>query len=273
VEDTGSGKLGTLKVVYFIFVALFFKLTGKKIVWTHHNIHSHSGPNFYNKFLSVFLMKNADLIVIHTLESKRYISETYWHKLRYFFHPITDYSRDDVVRNTAPRYDILMWGAIRRSKGVENFLKYLKEKTLLTQYSIHIIGKISDSKLKRELLQYADNENIIIEDRFIETSELHKLHIEAKYIFFSYTGGSNLNSGVVVRSLPLGRTIICPDKGGFKDLYHNGLVETYTTYDDVLTIIKSGKTIESSKIGKFCQEHTWEKFGEFLNSELRNTKL
>ncbi|WP_373941210.1 glycosyltransferase [Polaribacter sejongensis] len=236
IEDIGRGKLSYIQLFFFIVFIFMAKISGIKIIWTHHNVKSHYESSWMNVFLTKFLIKNVDKIVIHTKQSKKYISEQYWGKMIYFFHPITDLSKE-IKKNKEVKYDILIWGGIRRSKGIEVFLKHLYTNPNYRNIKVKIVGKINEDKLKKEIKSFL-TPNILLEDRFVEDDELQLLHSEAKFVLFPYTGESVLNSGVVVKSLPLKTRIIGPDKGAFKDLADLGLIDVYKEFSDILTILQ-----------------------------------
>jgi hypothetical protein len=269
VEDIAKGKFGFFQFLFTIFFIYYSKILNKKIVWTHHNVHSHVGVNFFNTFMTNFLIRNSTHIVIHTEESKKYIDQKYWDKLHYFFHPITDFS-DSILSSNKPYYDILMWGAVRQSKAIDTFLEYLEKHQLLEKIKIHIVGKIQDPILKQKILRFQSS-SIVIEDRFVDTNELQVLHSNARFVIFSYAGSSVLNSGVVVKSLPMMTRIIGPNKGSFVDLNRLGLLEVYNVFQDVIEIILHYDKKKNNKgsIKDFCREHTWVKMGVFLDKTLK----
>lgn len=264
IEDIGRGKLSYIQLFFFIVFIFIAKISGIKIIWTHHNVKSHSASSWMNVFLTNFLIKRVDRIVIHSKQSKKYILEKYWDKMIYFFHPVTDLSKE-IKEIKETKFDLLIWGGIRRSKGVEVFLKFLHNNSNYRNIKVKIVGKINDQELKKEIKSFL-TPNILLEDRFVEDEELQSLHSEAKFILFPYTGESVLNSGVVVKSLPLKTRIIGPNKGAFKDLGDLDLIDVYNEFSDILNILD--KEVNNKSVDDFCNYFTWNNFGLFLKKEI-----
>jgi hypothetical protein len=256
------------------FLVLFFplsKLFKKKIVWTHHNQHSHKGNTRLESFLVWFLTKYSDYVVIHTKQSypllkvkendKRIIS---------FFHPFEDNISVVDHKNENKLYDLLIWGSVRKSKGVNQFLQFLKENNKLEKYKIKVIGKFENDETFNTTVSLFSSPTIQIENRFVDDDLLDNLHHQSRYVFFPYTGTSVLNSAALVKSLPKGAPIIGPDTGAFKELGGLGLINVYKDFDDVVYCLdnKTEKAYPYNEIASFCKEHTFKKFSEYLNAHI-----
>jgi len=67
--------------------------------------------------------------------------------------------------------------------------------------------------------------------------------------------------------LSLKANIIGPDIAAFKDLKHEGIINTYNNFDELIEIIDREINIKQTnrdKIRKFIENNTWLKFGERL---------
>ena len=271
IEDLALRKLGTLQSLAFVVFALLAKLFGKKIVWTHHNKSSHLSENQTNKYLVNFLLKTADYIVAHSKDSFAILHQKELkHKILYFFHPFFSTSeKRTLVSDVPPKYDILIWGNMRKSKGVHHFLQYLKETSQLEAYRLKIIGKFESAAFYEDVKKQYDSPTIEMDNRFIGEDELESLHASARFIFFPYTGKSVLNSGVLIRSLTFGIPIIGPNVGGFKDLKEAGLIQVYNSFDDIPALMnQSADGSLQQKISAFCAAHSWRNFVLFLKNYL-----
>lgn len=269
IEDFANSKFATLRFSILFIILQILKLFKIRIVWTHHNLHSHKGKTFFNSVLTKLLIKQSTYIIIHTLESQKYIEERYWRKIHYFFHPITCIKDKDYSRNK--EYDILIWGSVRKSKGIEEFLKFSANSIYAKSIKIKIVGRIGDPRLREKIMIFK-SKNIDIENRYVEDEELPALHAKARFVFFSYTGSSVLNSGVVTKSLPLDAHVLAPNKGSFVDLKNNGLIYTYETFEEALYIVSNYdkyKPLQKGAILDFCEKYSWTNFGNFLSTTLK----
>jgi hypothetical protein len=261
------------KALVFAAFTKLAKALGKKIVWTHHNVHSHYTRGQKSQFLIEFLIKNVDHIVIHTKESYNILGCSKSDpRVHYFFHPFFSGVSEISSGNVSPKYDLLIWGNVRRSKGVDQFLDYLKKTNKLNRYRILIIGKFESDEYFSEIQASFQSNSIIIRNEFVSSSDLDQLHQQARYVFFPYTGSSVLNSGALITSIPKLVPIIGPNKGAFKELGELKLIETYENFENVTDLIESGngsqaKNVEHVK--QFCEQHSWELFADFLQKKIK----
>lgn len=266
----------SIQVPFFLMIFLFSKVLNKKIIWTHHNVHPHSSNSAVSKGLMELLIRYADVIVIHTRESLPLLrSRANQKKIVYFFHPFfSEDLQSDIHRSRDKQYDLLIWGNVRKSKGVEQFLSYLKENTLLNTYRIKVIGKFETQEYFQRMVNCYGSSNIDIENVFIRNEELQSYHYQSKFIFFPYTGSSVLNSGALITSLPFGVPIIGPRVGAFKELSEMGYIQSYNSFSDVICYLEKGHInyeIENRLLSNFIQDHTWIKFAEHLNTNIYNS--
>lgn len=261
------------KALVFSAFTKLAKAFGKKIVWTHHNVHSHYTKNQKSQPFIDFLVQNADHVVLHTKESYNILNCSKTDpRIHYFFHPFFSEVSEVKSGNDSHKYDLLIWGNVRKSKGVDQFLDYLKKENKLDRYRIMIIGKFESAKYFDDVQANYQSENIIIRNEFVSSSDLDQLHRQARYVFFPYTGSSVLNSGALITSVPKLVPIIGPNKGAFKELGELNLIETYDNFDSVTSLIESGndpvaKNIESVKL--FCEQHSWDLFADFLHNKIK----
>lgn len=262
IEDLSFRKHGTMQAIFFIFYCRLIKILGIKIIWTHHNKSSHAANNKLNKFLIRFLCRHATTIVAHTKESSS-ILKNCTSKLFYFFHPVAMPDTVEAQCDYIPAYDLLIWGNMRKSKGVGAFLSFLEKTNRLRSFKINIVGKFESEWLFNQFTECYKTENINIENRFIAETELKVLHAKAKRVLFPYTGSSVLNSGALVQSLVFGTPIIGPPIGAFNDLNAEGLIDVYNSFEDIISLIsKNTPPPSKAEIASFCQQHSWKNFAQ-----------
>src|SRR5690606_38243322 len=167
--------------------------------------------------------------IIHTKQSLNHIRQKYHRKCVYILHP---YFTDLAYRKTDLVFDILIWGSVRKSKGILEFLDFFVKSS--SQLKILIVGKFNDTEYYEKVISCVNhNPNIIIENRYLCDEEFFDLHSKAKKILFIYNGPSVSNSGALIKSLSTGREIIGPNRGAFVDYKNLGLIETFNTFDDI----------------------------------------
>ncbi len=214
------------------------------------------------------MLKKSDVIITHAKEGLGLIpvgkASLFTH------HPVsTTYSLPE--KREKYFYDIIIWGTISPYKGISAFLKFLEERGLIRKYRILLAGKITTSDLAEELEVYSQKyENLEIMDEFVETGKLIKLIQSSKITLFTYHSESILSSGALMDSLTYGATIVGPGVGAFKDLNELELIETYTDFNSLLTVVdpllNSPEENHTRKLrmDEFMKKNSWSQFSNSL---------
>jgi len=253
-------------VPFFIVFIFLGKCFNKKIIWTHHNLEPHDGGTFSSRLILNILKKYSTNILIHTKESYYSFDSRYHDKLIYLKHPFFDSLN---YKEEIKSYDLLIWGAMRKSKGVKEFFQFLKD-TNTKDLKILLVGKFQDDIYYQEVLKLIENNhNIKIENRFVEESEFYTIHHICKKIVFIYNGSSVLNSGALIKSLASGIPIIGPNRGAFIDYSNLGLVDVFNSYEDLLQLINQ-KSLENRLIvlDNLVVQNNWNNFALALIKNL-----
>jgi len=276
IEELPDKKLGTLQVLFFIFILMLTRPLGKKVIWTLHNKTSHQQKNLQIKrLLQRILSKKSDYIITHSQEGILYYhsltTKNQNTQIRYIPHPIKEKFLSPVKEF---KYDIIIWGNILKYKGIHLFLKFLKNKGAIEKYNILIAGKFYDPSYKKELLNYKSR-TITIIDEYIEKSKLQEYMQHTKIILFTYVGKYVLSSGALMDSLAYGNPVIGPDVGAFSDLKEEGLIYTYQNFTNLIQIIDKVLALEvipnQKRLQNFIQENSWEKYGSKLHGWITET--
>ncbi len=237
IEELIDKRGGIIQSLFFIILVKILKIKRIVIVWTLHNKLSHFGNYlFIKRILNRILINNSDFILTHSTEGIEYAKKLAKGKalnIKYLPHPVQQ-RKSDI--KTELKWDIIIWGNIIPYKGIDKFLEYLLINNYQNKYKILIIGK-SDSEQYLEKLNKFKNENITIENRFINENELTELIKSSRIILFTYTKTSVLSSGVLMDSLGLGPEVIGPDTGAFADLAVENIIHVYSNFDELITII------------------------------------
>lgn len=253
------------------FTVYWLKMNQKKIVWTHHNVHPHKSQSTICKLIMSTVKSKSDKIIFHTKESERYFDQLELKKSLYFFHPLFDRSPMFMEKESEKKTDVLVWGRVRKSKGIDDFLKFMKKKQLFDKYSVRVVGKFEKGTFEEYQATY-NHPNLKLEDRFVDEEELNQLHSEAKFVFFPYTGSSVLNSGALISSLPRLTPIIGPRVGAFKELAEEQLIHSYVSMEDLEHYLESyledDTLSKKQRIKAFFENYTWSNYAKFLSQNV-----
>jgi len=207
-----------------LVVLTAIKLGRKKLIWTMHNRASHEkGLSIFSRILTRLLIRWADLIIIHSWESKAILEKQDQHisaKVHYLPHPdfIGIYGPKLPIKKADPGYlRLLFIGTVKPYKNIELLIELVKE----FHSSIHltIAGKPYPPHYKQTLEALAQSaENITLKLTFIPNEELPILFEQADLLALPYDLASSLNSGTVILAFSYGKTVICPAIGTITDL-------------------------------------------------------
>ncbi len=273
LENLPDNRFGKVQSLLLLPLFIFCKLSNKKIVWILHNKKAHSDKNKSWKQLNYRLIKKySDYILTHSSEGINYlkkISEKKASKAIFLHHPI---SKSTLRQSSKQKvYDILIWGAISPYKGIDLFLKTLRDKGVQDDFRILIAGKSVSEEYYEKIKQLA-GKNVTVRNEFIEHDELSELILTSRIVLFTYVSDSVLSSGSLMDTILFDSKIVGPKTGAFADLSKEGLIECFTKYDELPELIQSLLETEnnSKQITKrkhFIDENTWTQFAErFLSS-------
>jgi len=261
-------------VIIFLFLLRFTKI---KLVWTIHNKRSHDRKRLYAlSLLRRLLFKKSDIIIAHAHSDLDVFGENK-SLITYYPHPFkpsTNISSSNDINKFEFVYDIIIWGRIEKYKGILEFLEYLEEKSLLSKYKILIHGKCSSDVYWKQL-EVFQSESIEIKNNFIDEKELLVQYSQSKIILFTYKDDFLLSSGALIHSLNCYKTIFGPDSGNFKDFSKEGIVITYSNFDDLNSkldfYLNSNELISQIKIKNLIDKYIWEKYTFFLMTKINES--
>lgn len=263
IENVPLYKYGYFQFVLALLYIMILKLRKKKIVWFLHNKEPHEKTSFsLGVFLMKILVRFSDLIITHATDGVKLINDYYpdcANKIYFLDHPTKD--RLSLYRKKKnPLYDLLIWGAISKYKGVAEFVQYLTKKQ--SHLRVLIIGKCDSKDYFSQLLS-SKNDNIQIENRTLTFEQLAVCISDTRFVLIPYFPKSLLSSGILMDSLSLGAKIIGPNTGSFKDYSQNSQLKVYVfhDYNDIEDIIHGyPDPIDISAYLHFLNEHSWHFF-------------
>lgn len=270
IENVVYWKFGLLRYFLVKILLQIMVWRGVKIIWFFHNIIPHQGENNYTKKIYKFLMRHSALIVALSKDGYRYLETVNIQgKIMYSPHPFKKELLAEISNFETKKYDILIWGAISKYKGVVEFLQYLKTKALSDEFKILIVGRCKDPGYSLKLKSLL-GKNIEYRNEYINDEELKVLISQSKYVLFPYLKGSVSSSGALMDSIEYGATVIGPNFGAFKDMKEENVSFVYDDYSGIVEIIKSTKSIDKDKARKFVEDNIWDKFGDRLSDAIVN---
>jgi len=284
------------KFVYFerIFLNIYYKLLGKKVVFTAHNINAaerDGNDTLINKLSLKFMYKIVDHLIVHTKEMKWQLIEEY-------------YVRDSKVtvisfgiNNLVPKSEltriqaikklhlgdnekiILFFGNIAPYKGLEYLiLALVKIREKHCNFKLIIAGRIKKGcqsyweNIQKIIKKHNLKDYIIKRIEFIHDEEIEIYYKAADLMVLPYK--YIFQSGIIFMSYSFGLPVIASDVGSLKE----DVVEGKTGFicqpknpEDLAKKInlyfKSDlyKNLETNrnKIIKYANEkYSWEKIGE-----------
>lgn len=259
LESLQEKRFGKLQSVFLPFLMILLRLFGKKIIVIFHNKYAHNGDGFFSRlniFSSIVL---SSKVLTHAREGKAFLIQKFGRlinktKVNFIYHPV--YSSEILKLDEKDiEYDYIIWGMISPYKGIYEFLNFIKNNKKFQKKRILICGKVSSKDFHNKLLEF-NLENVKIIDAFITEKRLKEYISLSGAVLFVYASDSVLSSGSLTKSLNYGKPIIGPLKGSFKDLYEEGLISCFSSYDEIFL---NGFFYDKNKNKNFLNVNTWVK--------------
>ena len=218
-----------LAPIYFVFLSIY-KLRGKKIIITVHNVLPHEN-NGLNKFLNGVVLAFGDAFVVHNVKNKTSLSEIYsikQEKINVIPHGILETtSIQNIFKEDAREYlkipqnkkVILHFGNIRDYKGLDILLKSLKIiKEEISEILLIGAGKPWTDWGKYEDIIHKNNlEDYVIKKlEFIPPSDVEYYFSASDVVVLPYKYFDS-QSGVGALALPFKKPLIVTNVGGLPD--------------------------------------------------------
>ncbi len=220
-----SSKRATLRSFFRKLIALIaIRLANKKLVWTMHNRISHEKESGkWSNILSSLLIRWADVIVIHSEESRSFLgerSQVFLRKVVHIPHPsfIGVYGpiQPSITHQPENPIKLVFIGAIKPYKNIELLIRLARK--FPDSIEISILGNPNTPEYKNEIIQLCDGlSNIHLKLEFIPDEDLPEILSKADLVILPYNLESSLNSGTVILAFSYQKTVICPKIGTIND--------------------------------------------------------
>jgi len=292
------------KFVHFdrTLLMLYYKISGKRIVFTAHNVNAaerDGNDNLLNRITLRFMYTTVDHIIVHTEKMKQQLIDDFnvtADKVTVIpfgmntFIPVTMLTEEQAKKKLnlkSNEKNLLFFGRITPYKGLEHLVSavaYLKEKGC--EFKLIIAGKVEkkyesywkkiDESIKVNHLQ----DYIIKRIEFIPEEDIEIYFKAADVLILPYK--HIFQSGPLFTSYNFGLPVIATDVGSFKEDIVEGetgfickpgdpedLAEKMELYfnSDLYMNLEANRR----KIMEFAQErYSWERNGETIYSIYRN---
>lgn len=265
-ESIPDFKYGPLQSVIATVFLVLLKLCGRKIVWILHNKQPHQQRyGVMKRFLAHLIARHAHLIVTHSKEGIELVRRRYPHavsKVHFFHHPTKDRLGNIDHGKDKKVFDLLIWGAITRYKGVVEFVDYLRQHPE-EPLRVCIIGKCSPAALHDELTRTLPHNVTLIHEK-ASFEKLGEYIRQAHFVLMPYFSRSILSSGILMDSLSFGAKVIGPHTGAFKDCSQEPLLHvlTFRSFSDILPIVTAHKATPANldRYRTFLIANNWDSF-------------
>jgi|GEM_PF-3316522 beta-1,4-mannosyltransferase len=250
-----------IATISFMLYIIILKIRGTKIVWTLHNSvkFTHHGKNkWLENILVPFLLHSVDTIIIHSKFQKNHLDKKYHDKIVWIPHQNYCSILDENIEKKNNYY--LFFGGINYYKGIEsaiNAYNMLSDK-LTSVMKFKIVGSVVENDYVHKLNELiGNNNNILLEDRFVEDDELESLVKEAKSILLPFT--QITNSGSLLYALSC-RTNVIMKKSILTDELHkeyenlDKVLFTFETEEELSNILKNNLIYDSSNFDDFIEK-------------------
>ncbi len=208
-----------------VLPVLIYMLRKKRLLFTIHDIQSHSGEKTrfnFSERISRYILKSKYPVIIHNLSDFRKVQQDYFSlkdKYRYIPFGEIEVYREFKEEGIESEYsDLLFFGRFSPYKGIEYLISSLQ---ILDEKSFSIKTIIAgNGEVYFDITNLSDL-GVVLINRYIPTKELVSLIRNTKIIVCPYTDATQ--SGVVMTAFAFNKPIIATNVGNFPEIIKNGL--------------------------------------------------
>lgn len=247
-----------------IVLNLIYKIFGKTVVYTAHNVLPHNSDNVYNKTIFYFIYHIADVLIVHTDFIKQRIVNEFKiksEKIEVVKHGVFSVKQNSMLDRKKARdilglrdidKTIIFFGNITYYKGlgilISAFSECLNE---IVGLKLIIAGKVAISykcELDRLLSDKNIKDSVITMFKYVSENEIEVLFKAGDVVVLPYLEASQ--SGVLFLSYAYGKPVIASDIGSFPD----DIITGTTGY-----LFKKNDSLDLAHKIKQCFDELWPK--------------
>jgi len=277
--------------MFYLFLKII-KISGKKVVWTVHNLQSHESehPELQQRLYKM-LYQHVDGFISLNRSGLEYIKESSLNKKRqkfcYIPHPhYKGYYQNDLTGAQAraklgiseEKKVFLFLGQIRRYKNVAGLITAFKALDLPDKMLL-IAGKVHDEMKEEMALENKNNGNIIIHDVFVDDAELQTYFNSADLVVNPYT--NIFNSGSVFLNMSFNKPTLAPAIGAFPEiqkeignkyvkLYQDEMISSSALYKSMHEALEEKETLSDVDLSVFSSDQVAAETLQFYHRLLSN---
>jgi len=262
-----------------LIVMLCFKLTGKHIVFTPHDI-DHNKDFLLNTFILRLMYRLSNRVIVHKEVNADVLGNVYRvcrRKIMVTRHGGYEYFLDGKLEKKEARKHlnlpdedrvVLFFGTIKRGKGLEVLLpavRYLHDRisTIYLLIAGKPVGEMTAEKLMADIEMHGVGKITHLICGFIPDSEVEYYYKAADIVVLPYTNLSE--SGVAKYAQSCGCTVVCSDKKEFRDTVQDGVTGAFFNSGDPADLAKVMEkvltTYDLDKIGQAAREIIEKSYG------------
>jgi Glycosyltransferase len=273
-------RLKSYDIIHFngtnaVFPYLIFLLRKRKLVFTIHDIHSHSGEktryNFAEK-LNGYIIKSRFPLVVQNYSDYKYLIKKYSAiSEKFYFIPfgILDIYNEFKSKNTdILSSDVLFFGRISPYKGIEYLIEAIKK---LKAEGVTLNTVIAGPGYVYFQTEDLDKLGITLINRHLKNEELVSLIENTKMVVCPYKDATQ--SGVVMTAFAFNKPVVASCVGSFREVIKDGVTGFLVPPQDsdelaskIKLLISDPVLIDqiSNNIHVIASsgEYSWEKIGE-----------
>lgn len=232
---------------YFCDRLEYFKKVGGFVVWTVHNILPHELEHL-EPFMKIrrHLMAHADRILIHNLETINALKSQGQFDFSKIFHLphaayLDNYGAPELPKR-ANRKQLLLFGKVRRYKGIDIFLKDFLNSDMPSKGFNALVrgGTINNDSFGEEVTEkFGDKGNIKLDFTHVPDNEVKGLFLNSACLVLPYT--RFLTSGSLMAAMAHGLPTIAPNSPQMKEVLPS------SAHEFLFDVRKKGACIEAVK--------------------------
>ena len=251
---------GTARGTLLLLVLAYWRLRGRRVIWTVHNLSHHEGERGrFDQALSTAVAHLAHVVISHSAAGRVEVADRFRVRpskvivgLHGNYCPVVDPTPVDPSGDAGAR--ILFFGQIRPYKGVEGLLKAFEQ--LQGEHRLRVAGQVREDELQQTLDRAASrDQRIELDLRFLPDEDLLEHLRWSSIVVLPFT--RSFSSGSLLFALSAGRGVLLPDITYLRDYLDDEATVTYplAEEDGLLRALTEAARRDHVAMGVAAQRH------------------